>query len=95
LVSTPSINVSILAARGEEHLSDFSAAAIAWQDVASAEHAESAFYCLTANAYAAKETRVAGLAKTETLALTPKADRVQIKAELAQAKTSSAVALTC
>jgi hypothetical protein len=95
LVSTPSVDVSILAARAEEHLGDFSGATLAWQDVANSEHAESAFYCLTANAYAAKETRVAGLAETETLALTPKLQRPDIKSQLAEAKTSSALALTC
>jgi hypothetical protein len=95
LVSTPSLNVSILAARAEEHLGDFPAATLAWQAVANSENAESAFYCLTANAYAAKETRVAGLAETQTLALTPKLQRSNIKSQLAAAKTSSTLALTC
>ena len=47
------------------------------------------------NAYAAKETRVAGLARTKALKLTPKADVPDVKQELTAAKTSTAPALEC
>jgi hypothetical protein len=95
LTTKPAENTAIIAARAYDALSEFSGAALAWQAVASVNGAESAFLCTAVNAYAAKETRVAGLARTKALKLTPKADVPDVKQELTAAKTSTAPALEC
>jgi hypothetical protein len=96
LVKQPDPTVAILAARAYQYLGNFSAATGAWQDIAAAEPAEAtAFECLAANAYAAKDTRVGDLASTKALSLVPSVQRALLKSKLNQAKTDSSVAESC
>ena len=55
----------------------------------------SAFACLAASAYAAKDNRLGDLAITKALALTPKAQRAVLKNEITAAKTQPTVAQSC
>jgi len=96
LVDTPSVGVATLAARAYSTISDWGGAATAWEYVANAEPTSaSAFVCLAATAYAAKQTRKGDLASAQAVSLAPKLQRLQLQQELKTAKTSPALAQSC
>jgi hypothetical protein len=96
LVKQADPTVAILAARAYQYLSNFQAATGAWQTIAQAEPTEAtAFECLAANAYAAKDTRIGDLASAKALSLIPKVQQTLLKTKLNQAKTDSSVAASC
>jgi hypothetical protein len=96
LVKQPDQDVAILAARAYQYLGNYSAATSAWQDISSANPTEAtAFECLAANAYAAKDTRVGDLATTKALSLVPKVQQTLLKTRINQAKTDPSVAQSC
>jgi hypothetical protein len=93
LTKTPDPTITILAAKAYSQLGDFSNAANAWELEAAASPTEPKPYeCLAAAAYAASEARKGDLASAKALSLLPKLSRIQTKALLKQAKTSSQVA---
>jgi hypothetical protein len=96
LVKQPDPDVSILAARAYEYLGQYSEAADAWQAITAAEPTEAtAFECLAANAYAAKNTRIGDLASAKALSLVPSSQRTLLKSKIAEAKTNPSVAESC
>jgi hypothetical protein len=96
LVKTPDQDVAILAARAYQYLGNYAAAAAAWQDISSANPGEATAYeCLAANAYAAKETRIGDLASAKALSLVPKVQQTLLKTRINQAKTDPSVAQSC
>lgn len=96
LIKQPDPTVAILAARAYEYLGQFSSATSAWQAITASEPNEAtAFECLAANAYAAKNTRIGDLASTKALSLVPKVQQTLLKSKLTQAKTDSSVAESC
>jgi hypothetical protein len=96
LVKNPDPNVAILAARGYGRLGQYSDAAAAWEVQTLANPtAASAFECLAATAYAAKQTRKGDLASAKALTLVPKASQATLKLQLQQAKTNPQVAQAC
>jgi hypothetical protein len=96
LVKTPDQDVAILAARAYQYLGNYTAAAAAWQDISSANPGEATAYeCLAANAYAAKETRIGDLASAKALSLVPKVQQTLLKTRINQAKTDPSVAQSC
>jgi hypothetical protein len=96
LVKQPDPTVAILAARSYEYLGQFSQATDAWQQMTAAEPTEaSAFECLAANAYAAKNTRIGDLASAKALSLVPSLQRTLLKSKINQAKTDPSVAESC
>ena len=54
-----------------------------------------AFECLAANAYAARQTRKGDLAAAKALSLVPKVQRTLLQSRLTQAKTNPHVASSC
>jgi hypothetical protein len=96
LVKQPDPNVAILAARAYQYLGNYSAATGAWADITAVSPTQAtAFECLAANAYAAKQTRTGDLASTKALSLVPKAQRTLLQSRITQAKTNPAVAQSC
>jgi hypothetical protein len=96
LVKTPDPNVAILAARAAQYLGNYTAATSAWSDITGANPTEAtAFECLAANAYAAKNTRTGDLASAKALSLVPKAQRTLLQSRITQAKTDPSVAQSC
>ena len=96
LTKTADPNTAILAARAYEHLGSYGGAASAWEAITIAQPTDgSAFDCLAASAYAAKQTRKGDLALAKALALAPKAQRATLKSEINSAKTSPTVAQSC
>jgi hypothetical protein len=96
LVKQPDPDVAILAARAYEYLGQYAQAATAWQAITAAEPTEAtAFECLAANAYAAKNTRIGDLASNKALSLVPSVQRTLLKSKIAQAKTDPSVAESC
>jgi hypothetical protein len=96
LVKTPDQTVAILAARAYQYLGNYASAASAWEDISSANPTEATAYeCLAANAYAAKQTRVGDLASAKALTLVPKVQQTLLKTRIDQAKTDPAVAQSC
>ena len=96
LTSSPSADIAVYAARAYTQLSDWAGAASAWETYALATPTQAkGFQCLAYAAYAAKQTRKAGLAAAKALALAPKVDRLVLKESFTAAKTSSAYAQEC
>ena len=96
LVKQPDPNVSILAARANQYLGNYSAAATTWSDITTANPTEAtAFECLAANAYAANQTRTGDLASAKALSLVPKVQRTLLKSNIDKAKTDPSVAQGC
>lgn len=96
LAPKPTPEAATLAARAYSTTGNWSGAATAWEFVAQAEPtAASPFICLAATAYAAKQTRKGDLAKEQAIQLTPKLQRLQVKQQLEQSKTSTSVAQSC
>jgi hypothetical protein len=96
LVSNPDPTVSILAARANEYLANYTASTSAWQDVSLANpNQASAYECLAVNAYAAGQTRKGDLASAKALTLVPKLQRTLLQSRIAQAKTNPSVAQSC
>ena len=96
LVKTPDQTVAILAARAYQYLGNYAAAASAWEDISSANPTEATAYeCLAANAYAAKQNRKGDLASAKALTLVPKVQQTLLKTRISQAKTDPTVAQSC
>ena len=96
LVKQPDPNIAILAARAYQYLGNYSAASGAWSDITAANSNEAtAFECLAANAYAAKNTRTGDLASAKALSLVPKAQRTLLQQRITQAKSDPTVAQSC
>jgi hypothetical protein len=96
LVKHPDPNVAILAARAYQYLGNYSSATNAWSDITAANPNEAtAFECLAANAYAAKNTRTGDLASAKALSLVPKAQRTLLQQRITQAKSDPTVAQSC
>jgi len=96
LTKNPDPTVAILAARGYGKVGQYANEAAAYQVIIGTSPTDaSAFQCLAASAYAAKQNRLGDLALTKALALAPKAERVQLKSEISLAKTQPAIAQTC
>jgi len=96
LTKSPDPNTAILAARAYAKLGNYSGEAGAWQAMTQASPTDgTAFACLAASAYAAKDNRLGDLAITKALALTPKAQRAVLKNEITAAKTQPTVAQSC
>jgi hypothetical protein len=96
LVKTPDPTLAILAARGYGKLGDYAHEASAWEAIAAANPTQgTAFQCLAASAYAAKQTRKGDLALAKALSLAPKAQRLLLKTQISQAKTQPAIAQQC
>ena len=96
LTNKPDPNVAILAARANARLGAYAAEAAAWE-IVSAGNPKSAigFECLSASAYAAKQTRKGDLARDKALTLVPAAQRTTLRQQLSQAKTNPQVAASC
>ena len=93
LTKTPAAANAILAARAYGILGQYGNASNAWDYVSIASPSDiGAFECLAVTSYAAGQTRKGDLATAKSLSMMPKANRVTIKAQLAQAKTSSSTA---
>src|SRR5579875_2329385 len=89
----PDPNISILAARTYVILRNWSGAAGAWENVASAEsNAPSAFECLALTSYAAGQTSKGDLAAAKALSLIPKASRFEFKQQFKAAKAAPTTA---
>jgi hypothetical protein len=96
LVKQPDPNVAILAARAYQYVSNYSAAATAWEYVSAANPTEATAYeCLAANAYAGGLTRKGDLASAKALSLVPKVQQTLLKSRINQAKTDPTVAQSC
>lgn len=96
LTKNPDPDVATLAARVYASLGNYSGEASAWQIVtASDPTAATGYECLAASEYAAKNTRVGGLAEAKALALVPKAKREIVQTEINEAKTQPIVAAQC
>ncbi len=96
LTSSPNSDNAIYAANAYAQLGDWAGEAGAWELYTLAQPTSvHGFECLAAAAYAAKQSRKAGLAAAKALSLTPKLEQLQVKAVLEEAKTSSAVAQGC
>ncbi len=96
LVKQPDATIAILAARANQYLGNYAAAATAWSDITAGNPSEaSAFECLAANAYAANQTRTGDLASAKALSLVPKVQRTLLQQKISQAKTNPAVAQSC
>ena len=96
LTGKPDVDVATVAARAYGVLGQYSDAAAAWQAVTQASPGGLKGYeCLALSAYAAKQTRVAGLAETKVLGQLPKSQRAAVKAQIEAAKTNPATAAQC
>ena len=96
LVKQPDPTIAILAARAYQYLGNYSSATTAWSDIADASpNQATAFECLAANAYAAKQTRKGDLASAKALSLVPKVQRSLLQTRIKQAKTDPTVAQSC
>jgi tetratricopeptide (TPR) repeat protein len=96
LTKSPTVSVSILAARAYEQLGQYSGAGSVWEYVIQADPKSAKGYeCLAMNAYAAKQTRKAELAATQATRLVPQLQRLSLKQELSSAKTQPALAKEC
>ena len=96
LTKSPNQNIAILAARAYAQTGQYAGAAEAWQDYTLAEPKQAKGYeCWAANAYAAKQTRTGDLASAKAISLAPKAERLTLKQQLEEAKTSALVAQEC
>jgi hypothetical protein len=95
LTKSPSVTTAIFAARADEALSKYSAAAGAWQVEIAGSPNLKGYECLAVTALAAGDTRVGGLAEAQALSLEPKADRAELKTEIDGAKTTPTVAQSC
>lgn len=93
LAKQPDPNVSILAARAYVILRNWSGAANAWENVASAEsNAPSAFECLAITADAAGQSAKASLAAAKATALVPKSSRFEFRQQLKSAESAPTTA---
>jgi tetratricopeptide (TPR) repeat protein len=96
LTKNPDPGTATLAARGYEHLGNYAGAASAWEAITLTQPTDSsAFQCLAANAYAAKQTRKGDLAMAKALSMAPKAQQATLKTEITSAKTTPTVAQSC
>ncbi len=96
LTKTPDPNLAILAARAYGNLGQYAGEADAWEiQAAGTPNSSHGFECLAAAAYAAQQTRKGDLALAKALALTPKASRKTVKAEIQSAKTTPTIAQSC
>jgi hypothetical protein len=96
LTKDPDPNTAILAARGYEHLGNYAGAASAWEAITLSQPTDgTAFECLAANAYAAKQTRKGDLALTKALSMAPKSQQATLKSEINSAKTQPTIAQSC
>ncbi len=96
LTKTPDPNTAILAARAYAKLGNYSGEAGAWQAITQSNPSEgTAFVCLAASAYAAKDSRLGDLATAKALSLAPTGQRAVWKNEIDAAKTQPSVAQSC
>lgn len=95
LTSSPSATTATLAARSYEALGQYAQAASAWQAQINADPGPAGYECLAENAYAAKESRLGGLATAKVLAMEPKSTRTQIQTQINAAKTTPSTAQHC
>ncbi len=96
LTSSPQADIAVYAARADAQLSDWAGEASAWEYYSLAAPTEAkGFQCLAYAAYAAKQTRKAGLAAAKALALAPKVDQLVLKESFTTAKTSTVYAQQC
>jgi hypothetical protein len=96
LTSSPSADVSILAANAYAALGDYSQEAAAWDDETVAQPSDlKGFECLAISAYAAKQTREGDLAANKAAAMLPKANRKTVLSEIDEAKTQPTEAQSC
>ena len=96
LTKKPDPNIAVLAARAYGGLGDFAGQASAWEIEARSNPSEpKGFECLAAAAYAAKQNHKGDLATSKAMSLVPKAQQLQIKQQLQQAKTNPQIAQSC
>jgi hypothetical protein len=96
LTTSPQADSDLYAARAYAEISDWAGEASAWEYYSLVTPTEAkGFQCLAYAAYAAKQTRKAGLAATKALALAPKVDRLVLKESFTAAKTSTVYAQQC
>ena len=88
LTNNPSIEATRVAAQANVILERWSEAAATWQTVASTQPSVNAFSCIALTSYAAKQSRLGGLASAKAIALTPKLERLELKQELEAAAKS-------
>lgn len=90
---TPNTSVTFQAAHAYTVTGDYTGAATAWQSFIQAAPSDlRGFECLAYNAYAAKDTTLAGEAANKAIALTPKLDQLTAKSDFKEVKSSRTTA---
>ena len=95
LVAKPDVTTATYAARAYSYLADYSQEAHIWDTITSQSPSATGYKCLALSAYAAKDTALAGLAKTKLLAQIPKAERSAYAQDLEAASTKPTEAQGC
>jgi len=96
LVSKPDVTTATFAARAYSYLGDYPDQAATWSQITTQSPSTHGYECLALSAYAAKNTRLAGLAQAKVLEkVKSKKQRATLTQELQQAESKPSAAQGC